>query len=196
MLVLYIIFIILIIILIYLLYKIRFSKKESFTDTTNTRLFNANKKLLTHTHITPINTNTKHHLNYYIDEIIKQSNILETHLLHINICNNCITKYFLNISVLHSEILSLETNNILIKESATVYSNAFDQFLNSNYNKQIISDIVTEIHNIKIKLIKNKNINKHKYKASTKIIKNDRVKIYKASEFHKDILPLPNYWYI
>jgi uncharacterized protein YxeA len=76
---------------------------------------------------------------YNMQQIIKQSILLEEHLTNKNKrCRDCITKHFLHIIGLAEEAQMLATNRIgeypLINESVIIYSELFDLWI-KNYDK-------------------------------------------------------------
>lgn len=77
---------------------------------------------------------------YNMQQIIKQSILLEEHLTNKNKrCRDCITKHFLHIIGLAEEAQMLATNKIakypLINESVTLYNNLFKLWIkNKNLN--------------------------------------------------------------
>lgn len=92
---------------------------------------------------------------YNMQQIIKQSILLEEHLANKNKrCRDCITKHFSHIIGLAEEAQMLAANNIskypLINEAAELYNNLFKEWLADNGK---FLEICGELRNMRKKLI-------------------------------------------
>lgn len=97
---------------------------------------------------------------YNMQQIIKQSILLEEHLTNKNKrCRDCITKHFLHIIGLAEEAQMLATNKIseypMINESVIIYTELFNIWINNNNMKddKIILYITNKLRDNRKKLI-------------------------------------------
>ncbi len=148
-------FVILIIILYIALFYNYFYNKSSFTS--NTVVKNnkpSNKCGITCDSIDPVSDP-----KYNMQQIVKQSILLEEHLANKNKrCRDCITKHFLHIIGLAEEAQMLATNKIakypLINECVELYNRLFNKWLKENEIADSCSlNCCDELRNMRKKLI-------------------------------------------
>lgn len=97
---------------------------------------------------------------YNMQQIVKQSILLEEHLLNKNKrCRDCITKHFLHIIGLAEEAKSLGTKNFkdypLLDESIVIYNNLFKLWhsLHHNIDEKVILHICDQLRTNRKKLV-------------------------------------------
>lgn len=95
---------------------------------------------------------------YNMQQIVKQSILLEEHLCNKNKrCRDCITKHFLHIIGLAEEAQMLATNKIddypLLLESCELYAKLFKTWLSDTKNNKVILHCCSELRTMRKKLI-------------------------------------------
>lgn len=94
---------------------------------------------------------------YNMKEIIKQSILLEEHLVQPKKrCRDCISKHFIHINRLHEEALWLANSNCnkypFLVETTGFYSEQFDEWLNSYDHEDTLMQIAGKLRDIRKKL--------------------------------------------
>jgi len=95
---------------------------------------------------------------YNMKQIIKQSILLEEHLVEKNKrCRDCIAKHFLHIQALHSEAVWLANKNIndypLLEDTVGFYNEQFDLWLQYQTDDEQILKIASSLRDVRKKLV-------------------------------------------
>jgi len=122
---------------------------------------------------------------YNMKQIIKQSILLEEHLVEPNKrCRDCIVKHFLHIQGLHEEALWLANENCgkypMLIETTGFYSEQFDEWLTSYDDEKTLQHITSKLRDVRKKLVSLYFFNDENNTEDVVLIKNkNEVKDYK-----------------